>query len=142
MFISCLVYRFAKFYTNGRFKKKIKYSDSKILSDACEALIGAIYIDQGFYFAEKFVLNLWQHELKKSNITILDSKTKLQEYSLKLYKKLPTYKLISAKGPRHNPVFKIAVSIQGTKQYIGVGSSKQNAQQDGASNLLKGINLI
>ena len=63
----------------GDTKKKIKEDDKKILSDACEAIIGAIYMDQGYVFTEKFVLKLWNHHLKKSNITILDSKTRLQE---------------------------------------------------------------
>jgi len=125
----------------GDTKHALKQKDKKILSDACEAFIGAIYIDQGFLFAEKFVLMLWKNNIEKSNITILDSKTKLQEHSLKLYKKLPVYKLISVKGPKHNPIFKIAVSISGSKQYIGLGKSKQEAQQDSAKNLLKGTNI-
>jgi len=126
----------------GNKKSKIKQKDKKILSDACEALIGAIYIDQGFNFVEEFVLMVWKNLLKKSNVTILDSKTKLQEYSLKHHKKLPIYTLLSSKGPRHSPTFKIGVSIQGTKQYIGIGNSKQEAQQNGANNLLKGINIL
>jgi len=129
------------FILMGNSKKKIKISDSKILSDACEALIGAIYLDQGFNFVEKYVLNLWKDEIKKSNITILDAKTKLQEYSLKLYKKLPIYKLLNFKGPKHSPIFKIGVSIEGSKQTIGYGSSKQKAQQDAAKSLLKLINV-
>ena len=125
----------------GDTKKKIKEDDKKILSDACEALIGAIYIDQGYNFSENFVLQLWNYYLKKSNITILDSKTKLQEYSLKLYKKLPVYKLIYSKGPKHNPTFKVGVSIKGTKQFVGTGNAIQEAEQNAAKNLLNGINI-
>jgi len=123
-------------------KKKINEKDEKILSDACEALIGAVFIDKGFDFVKKFILKLWKKDLDRSNITILDSKTKLQEYSLKNYKKLPTYRFISSSGPRHNPVFKIAVSISGSKQFTGYGKSKQQAEQNGAYKLLKGINII
>jgi len=122
-------------------KKKINIKDNKIISDCCEALIGAVYIDRGFKFTEKFILKIWKNELKKSNITVLDSKTKLQEFSLKLYKKLPSYKFISSSGPKHSPVFKISVSIPGSKEFIGSGSSKQQAQQDGAFILLKNINI-
>ena len=50
--------------------------------------MGAIYIDQGFDFAKKFILNSWKKKIDKSGITILDSKTKLQEHSLKKFKKL------------------------------------------------------
>ena len=122
-------------------KKKINKSDEKILCDCCEALIGAIYIDRGFDFVKNYILKIWKKYIDKSDITILDSKTKLQEYSLKSYKKLPYYHLISTIGPRHNPIYKISVSIVGSKQYIGVGNSKQEAEQDGASKLLKDINI-
>ena len=71
----------------------------------------------------------------------MDSKTRLQEHSLKLYKKLPIYRLISFAGPRHNPIYKISVSITGSKQFVGVGNSKQQAEQDGASKLLRFKNI-
>jgi ribonuclease-3 len=125
----------------GDAKKKVTQKDEKILSDSCEALIGAIFLDQGFYFAQEFVLKLWKKHIDKSYITVLDSKTKLQEYSLKIYKKLPIYRLINSSGPRHNPIFKISVSIHGSKLYIGTGSSKQDAQQDAAKKLLKNITI-
>ena len=123
-------------------KKIITRSDEKILSDACESLVGAVYLDQGFEFTKNFILNLWHDFIAKSNITILDSKTKLQEYSLKKYKKLPIYTVIDSKGPKHNPTFKVSVSIQGTKKCIGAGGSKQEAQQACAKSLLKKINII
>ena len=124
----------------GDQKKKITIHDEKILSDSCEALLGAIYLDKGFIYVSKVILRLWEHELKKSTKTILDPKTKLQEYSLKKYKKLPLYKLIDSKGPKHNPLFKISVSIKNSKTCIGLGNSKKQAEQDAASNLLKYIN--
>ena len=125
----------------GDRKKKIKQSDEKILSDACESIVGAVYVDRGYNYAKEFVLKLWKNEINKSYVTILDPKTKLQEYSLKMYKKLPVYHLLSSKGPKHNPIFKISVVIDGSKQFIGVGNSKKEAQQDGANNLLKSINI-
>ena len=125
----------------GDQKKKITIHDEKILSDSCEALLGAIYLDKGFIYVSKVILRLWEHELKKSTKTILDPKTKLQEYSLKKYKKLPLYKLIDSKGPKHNPLFKISVSIKNSKTCIGLGNSKKQAEQDAASNLLKYINV-
>ena len=126
----------------GDAKKKVTQKDEKILSDSCEALIGAIYLDQGFDFAQEFVLKLWKKHIDKSYITVLDSKTKLQEYSLKIYKKLPIYKLINSSGPRHKPTFKISVSIHRSKLYTGTGSSKQDAQQNAAKKLLKNITII
>ena len=122
-------------------KKKITRKDEKILSDCCEALIGSIYIDKGYDFAKDFILKIWKKNIDKSYITILDPKTKLQEYSLKLYKKLPHYRLIGSSGPKHNPTYKISVSIRESKKFVGVGSSKQDAEQNGAAKLLKGINI-
>jgi len=129
------------YIVTGNSKKKINKKDKKIISDCCEALIAAIYIDQGFNYVRDFILKVWKRNINKSTITILDSKTKLQEHSLKCYKKLPLYRLVSTQGPRHNPIYKISVSIAGSKQFIGVGNSKQEAEQDGATKLLNNKNI-
>ena len=125
----------------GNNKKKITRKDKKILSDCCEAIIGAIYIDRGYDFVKNFILKIWKKNIDKSNITILDPKTKLQEHSLKKYKKLPLYRLINSSGPRHSPTYKISVSIVGSKQFIGIGGSKQQAEQNAAAKLLEGKNI-
>ena len=111
--------------------RKIKVED-KVIADCCEALIGAIYLDKGFTAAENFILTFWSKNIKDSVITQIDPKTKLQEYSLKKYKKLPTYKIISNTGPRHKPLFKVSVKLPDTKFYIGQGSSKKDAEQSAA----------
>ena len=122
-------------------KKKITKKDEKILSDCCEALIGSIYIDRGYDFAKDFILRIWKKNIDKSDITILDPKTKLQEYSLKRYKKLPLYRLIGSSGPKHKPIYKISVIIKESKKFIGAGASKQEAEQNGAAKLLRDINI-
>ena len=68
---------------------KKKVIEDKVLSDSCEALIGSIYLDKGFTIVEKIILNLWASHIKNSINTQIDAKTKLQEFSLKKYKKLP-----------------------------------------------------
>ena len=113
--------------------------EDKVLSDACEAIIGAIYLDKGFNVAENFILRLWKDEIDKSVITIIDAKTKLQEYSLKKYKILPVYKLTSSSGPKHNPKFTISVRLKDTKVFEGIGSSKKIAEQNAAKKLLDNI---
>jgi ribonuclease III len=125
----------------GNNKKIITKKDEKILSDSCEALIGCIYIDQGFEFVKNYILKVWKNKVDNSHIAILDPKTKLQEYSLKIYKKLPIYKFITSSGPKHRPTFKVSVFITGSKKFIGSGSSKQLAELDGALKLLKNINI-
>ena len=111
--------------------KKIKVED-KVIADCCEALIGAIYLDKGFTAVENFILTFWSKNIKESVITQIDAKTKLQEYSLKKFKKLPIYKIISNTGPRHKPIFKVAVKLPNTKFYIGQGTSKKDAEQNAA----------
>ena len=76
-----------------------------------------------------------------SNITQIDPKTKLQEYSLKKYKKLPIYKMFKKTGPNHNPFFKVQVQISNSKKYFGYGKSKKLAQKSAASKLIKNLNL-
>ncbi len=111
--------------------KSIKIED-KVISDSCEALIGAIYLDKGFNISEKTILDLWKDKIKESVITQVDPKTKLQEFSLKKFKRLPTYKIISNTGPRHRPLIKVAVKLPNTKFYNGKGNSKKEAEQQAA----------
>ena len=118
--------------------KKIKIED-KIISDSCEALMGAVYLEKGFNIVEKVILDLWENHIKKSAVTQIDAKTKLQEWSLKIFKKLPTYKLISNSGPRHKPLFKVGVKLPNTKYFISSGKSKKDAEQNAAVECLKNI---
>tara|TARA_B100000029_G_scaffold350748_1_gene343186 strand:- start:882 stop:1547 length:666 start_codon:yes stop_codon:yes gene_type:complete len=125
----------------GNAKKKVTKNDDKILGDCCEALIGAIFIDKGFEAVKNFILKIWKKKIDSSNVTILDPKTQLQEHSLKIFKKLPIYQLVSSSGPRHRPLYKISVSIIGSKLFVGTGRSKQEAELDGARKLLNSINI-
>ena len=115
--------------------------ESKIISDCVEALIGAIYYEKGFNVTEKFILNAWKNLIKESKVTFVDAKTKLQEYSLKKFKILPVYKLISTTGPRHKPAFKIAVKLKDSKFIEGFGNSKKEAEQNAAKLYLKNLKL-
>ncbi len=125
---------------NPKNKKNIKIED-KIIADTCEALIGAIYLDKGYSVVENFILNLWDNKIKDSIITQIDAKTKLQELSLKNYKKLPTYKVISNTGPRHKPIFKVGVKLPNTKFFVGEGASKKDAEQNAATLCLENNKL-
>tara|TARA_Y100001970_G_scaffold185594_1_gene225750 strand:- start:4162 stop:4827 length:666 start_codon:yes stop_codon:yes gene_type:complete len=113
--------------------------ENKILADSIESLIGAIYYDKGLESTEKFILNNWKKFIKLSEETKIDSKTKIQEYSLKKFKALPVYKLISSTGPRHKPKFVISVKLKDTKFYEGSGDSKKKAEQNAAKKLLDSI---
>ena len=101
-----------KFILFGNNSKKKIIIEDKIVADSCEALIGAIFLDQGLNVVEKFILKIWKKDIEASIITFVDAKTQLQEYSLKKYKSLPIYKLIENSGPKHKPIFKIAVKLK------------------------------
>tara|TARA_B100000282_G_scaffold82850_1_gene57579 strand:+ start:717 stop:1385 length:669 start_codon:yes stop_codon:yes gene_type:complete len=123
-------------------KRKKNFIEDKVLADSCEALIGSIYLDKGFNIAEKIILDLWSDHIKKSEITQIDAKTKLQEFSLKKFKKLPLYKLISNTGPRHKPLIKVSVKLVDSKLYLGEGKSKKDAEQNAAILCLKDIKKL
>ncbi len=131
-----------KFLSLGPSHRSLERSADKILSDALEALIGAIYIDGGLKFAEKFVFNFWKEYLENSIVPMIDSKTQLQEYSLKKYKELPKYTFHKKIGPQHRPIFKTEVQIPNSKKILGTGHSKKNAQQNAAGKLLKLLQII
>ena len=125
----------------GASHKNLERSVDKIVSDSLEAIVGAIYLDGGLKYSEKFILNFWHSYIDKSIVTLIDSKTKLQEYSLKRFKKLPKYTFFKKTGPQHKPLFKTEVEIPESKKIIGIGSSKKNAQQNAAAKLIKILNI-
>jgi ribonuclease III len=126
-----------KFLILGASHKNLERSEEKIISDCVEAIVGAIYIDGGLKASQKFILNFWEVYLDKSIITLVDSKTQLQEYSLKKFKELPKYTFHKKIGPQHKPLFKTEVQIPNSKKIFGTGTSKKNAQQNAAAKLLK-----
>ena len=117
-------------------------TEDKILADCCEALIGAIYLDRGFQTVEKFILNYWSDHIENSVVTQIDAKTKLQEFSLKKFKKLPLYKVISNTGPRHKPIFKVGVKLISSRFYFAEGKSKKDAEQNAAVLCLQNIKKL
>ena len=131
-----------KYILTFNIKNKKIIMEDKVLSDSCEALIGSIYLDKGFNVAEKTILDLWSDHIKDSIYTQIDAKTKLQEYSLKKFKKLPIYKVISNTGPRHKPLFKVGVKLFNTKYYVAEGKSKKDAEQNAAVICLQDIKKL
>ena len=130
-----------KFIITGGSYKGLSRSDDKIVSDGLEALLGAIFLDQGMSIAEKFILKSWGEFLENSVVLLIDSKTQLQEYSLKKFKTLPVYTIQKQSGPQHNPVFKVEVKIENSKKYYASGTSKKDAQQNAAKKLLTDLKI-
>ena len=130
-----------KFIITGGSYKGLSRSDDKIISDGLEALLGAVFLDQGMNTVEKFILNVWGEFLEKSTETKIDAKTQLQEYSLKKFKTLPIYTIQKQSGPQHSPIFKVSVNIKNSKKLYASGTSKKNAQQNAAQKLLTDLKL-
>tara|TARA_B100001057_G_scaffold482728_1_gene558541 strand:- start:5638 stop:6303 length:666 start_codon:yes stop_codon:yes gene_type:complete len=130
-----------KFMLLGANYKRSNQKHEKISGDCLEALIGAIFTDGSIKSAEKFILTYWDSSLKKSDLTIIDSKTKLQEYSLKKFKELPIYTLLKTSGPHHKPIFKVTAKTPNSKKVTATGLSKKEAQQNAAKKLIEELKI-
>lgn len=110
-----------------------------ILANAFEALIGAIYLDQGYKAAKKFVENNLIINLNDilDNKLYVDAKSHLQEIAQEEQKITPRYNVISETGPDHNKHFEIGVYLKDKLAGIGVGTSKQEGEQNAASKALE-----
>ena len=140
-FLIAKKFNLKKFMILGSSHRNLERSADKIVSDCLEAIIGAIYIDSDLRSVQKFIFNIWESYLNKSIVTLVDSKTRLQEYSLKKFKELPKYVFHKKTGLQHKPFFKTEVQIPNSKKISGTGTSKKNAQQNAATKLLKILNI-
>ncbi|MDP3956576.1 MAG: ribonuclease III [bacterium] len=112
-----------------------------ILANGIEALIGAIYLDQGFetikIFVEKFVLSKADEVLRSGDYK--DAKSLFQEMMQEKKKVTPTYKVLDEFGPDHKKTFVVGVFVGTEKNAEGRGLSKQEAELDAARNALESI---
>lgn len=99
-----------------------------IVSDATEALLGAIYLDGGFANAKEFVLNFILNDIEHKQL-FYDSKTILQEMVQAKYKETLVYELLKEEGPDHNKSFEVCVKIGDEEIGRGLGRTKKAAEQ-------------
>jgi ribonuclease III len=107
-----------------------------LLANAFEALIGAIFLDQGFPAAQRFIVRFLT---KKKRIVETDFKSKLQEIIQKRYKIPPAYILTEETGPDHSKVFHMEARVRRRLLGRGEGRSKKEAEQAAAREALKKI---
>lgn len=111
----------------------------QILANSFEAVVGALYLDQGYEAAKKFItasiLSTFEDILASGSWE--DPKSKLQEVAQARDTATPIYKVISEEGPDHDKTFTVGVYVNGELKGQGTGPSKQNAQQKAASAALK-----
>lgn len=113
--------------------------NASVLSDVCEAIIAALYLDQGLAAVQAFMDPIWSRLIEAEVQIPQDAKSALQEWAQKKFKVLPTYTLLSRTGPDHSPVFTVQVQI-GDRTITGTGSNKKLAEQSAATNFLEDIN--
>lgn len=116
-------------------------SNRSNLENLFEALIGAIYLENGIVAVSDFLLPLIDKIVENEIDSYKDFQTALQEFSQKKFKILPDYEILSEEGPDHNKVFKVKVTIKNVGAKIGSGNSKQKARQDAACKMLKHMKI-
>ncbi len=110
-----------------------------IMSDAVEALIGAIYLDGGYDVACRFVRSRWEKMLATYNVPPEDAKTRLQEWAQQRGLPLPEYVVIARGGEDHKPQFDVEVRVQGLESLAGTSTSKRGAEKAAAAKMLARI---
>ena len=117
--------------------EQLRQSD-KILEDVFEALIGAIYLDQGIKFVFNYIKELFQEDIKKlGQVDLTDYKSKLQEEMQSEHRESVHYVTIREYGPAHDRTYEVNVLFNDIVLASGVGKSKKAAEEDAAKNALK-----
>jgi ribonuclease-3 len=107
-----------------------------ILSDAAEAIIGAVFMDAGYEPARALVERALAEQVRAARKPPRDPKTALQEWAQGLGRPTPVYVMVERSGPDHAPRFQVAARVKGTEQAVGIGGSKRAAEQDAAQRIL------
>jgi len=127
------------YLSRGEGKDAASKARRYILTNAFEAIVGAIYLDRGYKIAEKFIHRFVLPELPKiiEQGLDIDPKSRLQELSQEKLKSTPRYDVLKEVGPDHAKWFTIGVYLGSELAASGEGSSKQEAQLQAAKNALE-----
>ncbi len=106
------------------------------LADACEALVGAVFVDGGYAAAAALIERLWRERMLKPSGPLRDPKTVLQEWAQGRGLPTPAYREVERSGPDHSPKFRVAVEIADSAPAEGTGASKRAAEQAAAAEML------
>ncbi len=103
-------------------------TQNSVLADAMEAVLAAVFLDEGFEAASQVIDKLFVHKPEQES----DAKSALQEYLQAKGKPLPTYQTIKEQGPAHAPQFTVSLQINGVELTQGTQCSKKKAEQEAA----------
>lgn len=118
------------------------FNRDSILSDGLEAIIGAVYIDQGLEAARAFIRRCFDEVLTSLTVDTVykDSKSRLQEYLQQRGEPVPAYDIVSISGEPHNQTFQVACRVSiSPEPYTGIGSSRRSAEQRAAKLALESL---
>jgi ribonuclease III len=107
-----------------------------ILSDVCESVVGAVFLDAGYAAAADLVERFWREHMLTPPQPLRDAKTVLQEWAQAQGLPTPTYREVGRSGPHHNPEFHVMVELPEYESAQGLGRSKRAAEQAAASAML------
>ncbi|MEC9369168.1 MAG: putative dsRNA-binding protein, partial [Pseudomonadota bacterium] len=110
--------------------------NTTILGDACEAVLGAIFLDGGFVEARRVIRHLWSDRVAENGDVAGDAKSALQEWAQGMALPLPSYTELAREGPDHSPVFTTEVRVEGFAPEVGTGVNKRAAEQAAAQAML------
>lgn len=114
----------------------------KMLADACEAVIAALYLDGGLDIARRFIRHRWEKQVDAVASTPVEPKTALQEWAQGRGLPLPAYSVVSATGQAHDPMFEVKVEVKGQAAVVAGGSSKRAAEKAAALALLRRLGVV
>ncbi len=112
-----------------------------ILGDACEALVGAVFLDGGYKSAEALVERFWGERMVKPLRALRDPKTMLQEWAQARGLPTPAYQELARTGPHHKPKFSVVVTLPDRPPAEGIGNSKRAAEQAAAAAMLTRVGV-
>ena len=132
---ACATYaRDLNFESDVRIGNNEEINDT-IIADIFEAFIGALYLDKGFDFTSKLVMNIIKPYIDKNVNFLIDYKSALQE-KIQSIKKTVTYEVIEESGPAHNKKFTSVVKVDDIILGKGTGNSKKASEQEAAKDAL------
>lgn len=139
LFAICKDLELIQFLRFGKGEKESGLTNPRVMENLIEALLGAIYLDQGMDSCKKFILPhlakyLGQIEDLES---VKDYKSLLQELSQKKFKKVPTYELVSTEGLDHEKIFLVRVVLPNGFGLTGQGRNKRSAEHSAAKKILE-----
>jgi ribonuclease-3 len=116
-------------------------ANPRMLADAMEAVIAALYLDGGLEAARRFIASAWEPLAGSATAPPLEPKTALQEWAQGRGRSLPRYSVVRAEGKAHDPVFEVMVAVEGLEPASAVGPSKRAAEKAAARAMLERLGV-